>query len=156
MPNEERLIANNKKAFHDYTVEETMEVGIALTGTEVKSLRESKASLRDAFASVKRGEVWLHNVHVSPYSHGNRGNVDPNRARKLLLHRNEIRYLIGKTKETGYTLVPLKMYFAPSGLVKLELALVRGKKAYDKRDALAAKDAKRDVARALKDRTLGR
>ncbi|PKQ20947.1 MAG: SsrA-binding protein [Actinobacteria bacterium HGW-Actinobacteria-6] len=156
MPKEERLIANNKKAFHDYTVEETMEVGIALTGTEVKSLRESKASLRDAFASVKRGEVWLHNVHVSPYSHGNRGNVDPNRARKLLLHRNEIRYLIGKTKETGYTLVPLKMYFAPSGLVKLELALVRGKKAYDKRDALAAKDAKRDVARALKDRTLGR
>lgn len=156
MPKEERLIANNKKAFHDYSIEETIEVGIALTGTEVKSLRESKASLRDAFASVKRGEVWLHQVHISPYSHGNRGNVDPNRARKLLLHKNEIRYLIGKTKETGYTLVPLKMYFAPSGLVKLELALARGKKSYDKRDALAAKDAKRDVARALKDRTLGR
>ncbi|PKQ37474.1 MAG: SsrA-binding protein [Actinobacteria bacterium HGW-Actinobacteria-1] len=156
MPKEERLIANNKKAFHDYTVVETFEVGIALTGTEVKSLRENKASLRDAFASVKRGEVWLHNVHISPYSHGNRGNVDPNRARKLLLHKNEIRYLIGKTKETGFTLVPLKMYFATSGLVKLELALARGKKSYDKRDALAEKDAKRDVARALKDRTLGR
>ena len=156
MPKEERLIANNKKAFHDYSVEETMEVGIALTGTEVKSLRESKASLREAFASVKRGEVWLHQVHISPYSHGNRGNVDPNRARKLLLHKNEIRYLIGKSKETGYTLVPLKMYFAPSGLVKIELALARGKKSYDKRDDLAAKDAKRDVARALKDRTLGR
>ncbi|TDB38819.1 MAG: SsrA-binding protein SmpB [Actinobacteria bacterium] len=156
MPKEERLIANNKKAFHDYTVVETFEVGIALTGTEVKSLRENKASLRDAFASVKRGEVWLHNVHISPYSHGNRGNVDPNRARKLLLHKNEIRYLIGKTKETGFTLVPLKMYFATTGLVKLELALARGKKSYDKRDALAEKDAKRDVARALKDRTLGR
>jgi len=156
MPKEERLIANNKKAFHDYTVVETFEVGIALTGTEVKSLRENKASLRDAFAAVKRGEVWLHNVHISPYSHGNRGNVDPNRARKLLLHKNEIRYLIGKTKETGFTLVPLKMYFATSGLVKLELALARGKKSYDKRDALAEKDAKRDVARALKDRTLGR
>ncbi len=156
MPREETLIANNKKAFHDYTVVETFEVGIALTGTEVKSLRENKASLRDAFASVKRGEVWLHNVHISPYSHGNRGNVDPNRARKLLLHKNEIRYLIGKTKETGFTLVPLKMYFATSGLVKLELALARGKKSYDKRDALAEKDAKRDVARALKDRTLGR
>lgn len=156
MPREETLIANNKKAFHDYTVVETFEVGIALTGTEVKSLRENKASLRDAFASVKRGEVWLHNVHISPYSHGNRGNVDPNRARKLLLHKNEIRYLIGKTKETGFTLVPLKMYFATSGLVKLELALARGKKSYDKREALAEKDAKRDVARALKDRTLGR
>lgn len=156
MPKEERLIANNKKAFHDYSVEETFECGIALTGTEVKSLRENKASLRDSFASVKRGEVWLHQVHIAPYSHGNRGNVDPTRARKLLLHKNEIRYLIGKTKETGYTLVPLKMYFATSGLVKVELALARGKKSYDKRDALAEKDSKRDVERALKERTLGR
>ncbi|MCE5190534.1 MAG: SsrA-binding protein SmpB [Actinomycetia bacterium] len=156
MPKEERLIANNKKAFHDYSVDETFECGIALTGTEVKSLRENKASLRDSFASVKRGEVWLHQVHIAPYSHGNRGNVDPTRARKLLLHKNEIRYLIGKTKETGYTLVPLKMYFATSGLVKVELALARGKKSYDKRDALAEKDSKRDVERALKDRTLGR
>ncbi len=156
MPKEERLIANNKKAFHDYTIVETFEVGIALTGTEVKSLRENNASLRDSFASVKRGEVWLHQVHISPYSHGNRGNVDPTRARKLLLHKNEIRYLIGKTKETGFTLVPIRMYFAASGLVKLELALARGKKSYDKRDDLAAKDSKREVERALKDRTLGR
>lgn len=156
MAKEERLIANNKKAFHDYSVDETFECGIVLTGTEVKSLRENKASLRDSFASVKRGEVWLHQVHIAPYSHGNRGNVDPTRARKLLLHKNEIRYLIGKTKETGYTLVPLKMYFATSGLVKVELALARGKKSYDKRDALAEKDSKRDVERALKDRTLGR
>ncbi|MHB1341543.1 MAG: SsrA-binding protein SmpB [Coriobacteriia bacterium] len=156
MPRDEALIARNKRAFIDYEVDEMFEAGIALTGTEVKSLRESKATLRDAFATVRNGEVWLHNVHIASYSHGNRGNVDPDRTRKLLLHRNEIRYLIGKTKEKGYTLIPLKLYFATSGLVKVELGLARGKKLYDKREALADRDSKRDIERALKDRTLGR
>jgi SsrA-binding protein len=155
MPRDERLISANKKPFHDYFVEETFEAGIALTGTEVKSLRENKASLRDTFATVRRGEVWLHGVHISPYSHGNRSNVDPGRARKLLLHKNEIRYLIGKTKEKGLTLVPLRMYFTPQNLVKIELGLARGKKLYDKRDSIADRDHKRDVERALKERTRG-
>lgn len=156
MPRDERVIATNKKAFHDYAIEETFEAGIALTGTEVKSLRENRASLRDAFATIRNGEVWLHNVHIAPYSHGNRSNPDPDRTRKLLLHRNEIRYLIGKTKEKGLTLVPLRLYFSTSGLVKVELALARGKKLYDKREAIAEREHKREVERALKDRTLGR
>src|SRR5512142_1459488 len=116
MPRENKLIATNKKAYHDYFVDETFEVGIALTGTEVKSLRENGASLRDSFASVRKGEVWLNNVHIAAYSHGK-----PDRARKLLLHKKEIRYLVGKTKERGYTLVPLRLYFSESGLVKVEL-----------------------------------
>jgi len=153
MPREERLIASNKKVFYDYTVDETFEAGIVLTGTEVKSLRESRATLRDAFATVRSNEVWLHGLYVAPYTHGNRSNVEPDRKRKLLLHRNQIRYLVGKTKEKGYTLVPLKMYFAENGLVKLEIGLARGKKTYDKRDAEAARDSKRDIERALKDRT---
>jgi SsrA-binding protein len=152
---ERKNISENKKAYHDYFVEETFETGIALTGTEVKSLRENRASLRESFATVRDGEVWLHNVHISPYSHGNRSNVDPNRARKLLLHRNEIRYLIGKTKEKGWTLVPLKMYFAENGLAKVELGLVRGKKLYDKRDTIAKRDQERDVERAMRERQKG-
>ncbi len=156
MARDERTIAVNKKAFHDYEVVETFEAGIALTGTEVKSLRENKASLRDAFATIRGGEVWLHNVHIAPYSHGNRSNPDPDRTRKLLLHRNEIRYLIGKTKEKGLTLIPLKLYFSPAGLVKVELALARGKRLHDKREAIAEREHKREVERALKDRTLGR
>lgn len=156
MARDERTIAVNKKAFHDYEVVETFEAGIALTGTEVKSLRENKASLRDAFATIRGGEVWLHNVHIAPYSHGNRSNPDPDRTRKLLLHRNEIRYLIGKTKEKGLTLIPLKLYFSPAGLVKVELALARGKRLHDKREAIAEREHRREVERALKDRTLGR
>lgn len=156
MARDERTIAVNKKAFHDYEVVETFEAGIVLTGTEVKSLRENKASLRDAFATIRGGEVWLHNVHIAPYSHGNRSNPDPDRTRKLLLHRNEIRYLIGKTKEKGLTLIPLKLYFSPAGLVKVELALARGKRLHDKREAIAEREHKREVERALKDRTLGR
>ena len=155
MPRDEKLIASNKKVFHDYFVDETFEAGIALTGTEVKSLRENKANLRDSFATVKKGEVWLHGVHISPYSHGNRSNVDTDRPRKLLLHKAEIRYLLGKTKEKGFTLVPLKMYFSPNNLVKVELGLVRGKKLYDKRADIASKDQKRDVERALRDRQKG-
>lgn len=152
MAAEERLISTNKKAFHDYFVDETFEAGVALTGTEVKSLRENKANLRDCYASIKKGEMWLHGVHISPYSHGNRGNVDTDRARKLLLHKREIRYLVGKTKERGYTLVPLRMYFTPQNLVKVEIGLARGKKLYDKRDAIAERDQKRDVERALRER----
>lgn len=155
MDTEKRVIATNKKAFHDYTVEETFECGIELTGTEVKSLRENRASLRDAFATVRGGQVWLHGVHIAPYSHGNRANVDPDRERRLLLHKNEIRYLAGKTKERGYTLVPLRLYFSPRNLVKVELALARGKKLYDKRRAIAARDQAREVERELRDRGRG-
>ncbi|MDO8914977.1 MAG: SsrA-binding protein SmpB [Coriobacteriia bacterium] len=155
MSREEKTISNNKKAFHDYFVDERFETGIALTGTEVKSLRESGASLRDTFATVRNGEVWLHGVYIAPYSHGNRSNVETGRARKLLMHRKEIRYLIGKTKEKGYALVPIRLYFTTANLVKVELGLARGKKLYDKRDAMAEADAKRDAQRELRDRTKG-
>lgn len=155
MSTHEKLIANNKKAYHDYAVEETFEAGIVLTGTEVKSLREARASLKDTYALVRRGEVWILGLHIAPYSHGNRSNVNPDRERKLLLHKNEIRYLIGKTKERGYALVPLKMYFSDSNKVKVELALARGKKLYDKRDDIAKRDQQRDMERALRDRQKG-
>jgi len=155
MAREEKTLATNKKAYHDYFVDETFEAGIALTGTEVKSLRENRANLRDSFATVKGGELWLHGVHISPYSHGNRSNVDPNRSRKLLLHKSEIRYLLGKTKERGYTLVPLRIYLSPANLVKIEIGLARGKKLYDKRETIARRDQEREVERALKDRTRG-
>lgn len=152
---DDRLIASNKKARHDYFIDETFETGIVLTGTEVKSLRQNRATLRESFATVRDGEVWLHHVHISPYSHGNRANVDPDRARKLLLHKNEIRYLIGKTKERGYTLVPLRMYFSPANKVKVELGLARGKKNYDKRDDIAKRDQQRDIERSVRDRQKG-
>ena len=152
MTKTDRNIARNKKAYHDYFIEETFECGIELTGTEVKSLRENHASLRECFATVRDGEVWMHGVHIAPYSHGNRMNVDPDRKRRLLLHKKEIRYLIGKTKERGYTLVPLSMYFSPANRVKVEIGLARGKKLHDKRDAIAAKDQQRDVERAIRDR----
>jgi SsrA-binding protein len=155
MPRDEKSIANNKKAYHDYFVDEVFECGIELTGTEVKSLRDSGASLRESYATIRRGEVWLLGVHVAPYSQGNRSNVDPDRARKLLLHKKEIRYLVGKTKERGNTLIPLKMYFAPNNMVKVELGLVHGKKLYDKRADIAAKDQTRDVERALRERQKG-
>ena len=155
MTKNDHLIASNKKAYHDYFIEETFETGIELTGTEVKSLRENKASLRESFATITNAEVWMHGVHVAPYSHGNRSNVEPDRKRKLLLHKKEIRYLIGKTKERGYTLVPLSMYFSPTNKVKVELGLARGKKTYDKRDAIAERDQKRDLERALRNRQKG-
>lgn len=155
MAAENRNIASNKKARHDYFIDETFECGIELTGTEVKSLRENRATLRDSFATVRHGEVWLHGVHIAPYSHGNRANVDPDRQRRLLLHKKEIRYLIGKTKERGLTLVPLSLYFSPANKVKVELGLARGKKLYDKRDAIAARDQQRDVERSLRERTKG-
>jgi SsrA-binding protein len=156
MPREKKLIARNKKARHDYFIDEVFEAGIELTGTEVKSLRERGTTLRDCFATIKRGEAWLHNVHISPYSHGNRANVDPDRTRRLLLHKKEIRYLQGKTQERGFTLVPLSMYFNESNLAKVELGLAHGKKQHDKRADIAKRDHDRDVERALKDRTQGR
>lgn len=152
MSTTERALAKNKKAYHDYFVEETFECGIELTGTEVKSLRENGASLRECYATVRRGEVWLHGIHIAPYSHGNRANVDPDRQRKLLLHKKEIRYLIGKTKERGFTLVPLSLYLSPQNRVKVELGLCRGKKLYDKRDSIAKRDQERDVQRSLRER----
>lgn len=155
MLREEKNISTNKKALHDYFVEERFEAGIALTGTEVKSLRENGAALRDCFATVRSGEVWLHGVHIAAYSHGNRGNVEPGRSRKLLLHKKQIRYLIGATKEKGFALIPLRLYFTEANLVKVEIALARGKKLYDKRDSIAERDANRDAERDLRERQKG-
>lgn len=155
MAREEKTIANNKKARHDFFIEETLEAGIVLTGTEVKSMRENGVNLRDTFATIKKDELWLNGVHIAPYSHGNRANPDTDRARKLLVHKKEIRYLLGKTKESGYTLVPLRIYFDENNRAKVELALARGKKLFDKRHAIAERDAKRDVERTLGQRIKG-
>ncbi len=152
MTREPKNIATNKKAYHDFFIEEVYEAGIELTGTEVKSLRERGAQLRDSYASIRRGEVFLTGVHVSPYSHGNRANVDPDRQRRLLLHKKEIRHLAEKTAERGFTLVPLRMYFDANNRAKVEIGLARGKKLYDKRATIAERDQKRDMERALRDR----
>ncbi|MBK5211966.1 MAG: SsrA-binding protein SmpB [Coriobacteriia bacterium] len=148
----DRKIASNRKAYHDYSIEETFECGIVLSGTEVKSIRENGLSLKESYASVRDGEVWLLNVHIKPYSHGNLENPDPDRARKLLMHKKQIRYLLGETKEAGYTLVPTRVYFSRANKVKVELGVARGKKLYDKRADIAKKDAARDMERALKER----
>ena len=149
MPREtgRKVIASNRKARHDYAVLDTYEAGIVLTGTEVKSLRAGRASLVDGFALIDNGEVYLHGVHVPEYVAGTWTNHAPRRVRKLLLHRSEIEKLIGKIKEGGLTLVPLSLYFS-DGRAKVELALARGKKAYDKRQDLAKRDANREIARA--------
>ena len=144
----ERTVVANRRARHDYHLEETYEAGIQLVGSEVKSLREGRASLQDAYAKVRGGEVWLVNMHIALYPQAGPFNHDPLRARKLLLHKAEIRRLVGKVKERGYTLVPLRVYFR-RGLAKVELALARGKKQYDKREDLARREAERQVARAL-------
>jgi SsrA-binding protein len=143
-----KLIAQNRKARHDYTVLDTYEAGVMLTGTEVKSLRQGRASLVDGFATIDDGEVFLRNVHIPEYEQGSWTNHEPRRVRKLLLHRAEIERLIGKTKESGLTLVPLSLYFS-QGKVKVELALARGKRSYDKRQDLARRDADREMQRAL-------
>ncbi len=153
MGREAITIAKNRKALHEYEVLETLEAGIELTGTEVRSLRESHCQLTDCFALVRNGEVWLHNVHIPPYSHGNIANVDPDRKRRLLLHKKEIRRLQEQVREKGMAIVPLKMYFKENALVKVELAVARGKKLYDKRASMAARDSKREVERALKERS---
>lgn len=150
-----KLIAQNKKARHDYHVEDTFEAGLVLQGTEVKSLRAGRASLVDAYGRIKDGEVWLENAHIPEYTEGTWTNHEPRRPRKLLLHRHEIARLIGKTKESGLTLVPLSLYFK-DGKAKVEIALARGKKAYDKRQSLAERDAAREIARASGRRAKGR
>ena len=149
-----KLIANNKKAYHDYFIEDTYEAGIALAGTEVKSLRMGKCSIKESFIRVEDEEVFVYQMHISPYEKGNIFNKDPLRVRKLLLHKNEIRKLIGQQKMKGYTLIPLKVYFKDS-LVKVEVGLARGKKLYDKRDDIAKKDVKREAERDFKVRNLG-
>lgn len=147
----EKIIATNRKARHEYEILDSLEAGIVLTGTEVKSLRAGKANLKDSYANVRNGEVFLYSMHISPYSHGNYNNHDPLRDRKLLLHKKEIKKLIGKVQEKGLTLVPLKLYFK-DGKVKVELAVARGKKIYDKRRDIAKRDAERDLQRQLRDK----
>ena len=144
-----KLIANNKKAYHDFFVDDTYETGISLAGTEVKSLRMGKCSIKEAFVRIENGEVIIYGMHISPYEKGNIFNKDPLRPRKLLMHKYEINKLMGKIKEKGMTLVPLKVYFKGS-LVKVEIGLARGKKLYDKRDDIAKKDQRREVERDYK------
>ncbi|MFQ5652900.1 MAG: SsrA-binding protein SmpB [bacterium] len=144
-----KIITNNRKARHDFHILDTIEAGIVLHGTEVKSLRAGKANLKDSYANVKNQEVYLCRSHISPYTHGNINNHDPLRERKLLLHRKEIKKLIGKTQEKGLTLVPLKLYFK-NGKVKVELAVAKGKKLYDKRQDMAKRESDREMKRALK------
>ncbi len=148
---EEKVISRNRKAQHDYFLEEAFETGIVLTGTEVKSVRQAKVNLKDSYAQVEGGELFLYNMHISPYEQGNRFNHDPLRKRKLLMHRREIGRLTGKVKEKGYTLVPVKLYLK-GGLVKVELALAKGKHMYDKRQALREKESMREAERALKEK----
>ncbi len=144
-----KLVANNKKAYHDYFIDDKYEAGIELFGTEVKSIRMGKCSIKEAFVKIENGEVYVYGMHISPYEKGNIFNKDPLRVKKLLLHRLEIRRLLSKIKEKGYTLVPLQVYFKGS-LVKVELGLARGKKLYDKRDDIAKKDARREMEREFK------
>ncbi|OUO90446.1 SsrA-binding protein [Gordonibacter sp. An230] len=153
MRREETTIAKNRKALHEYEVLETIEAGIELTGCEVRSLRDNHCQLTDCFALVRGGEVWLHNVHIPPYANGNIANPDPDRKRKLLLHKRQIRQLQERVREKGLALVPLRMYFKENALVKVELAVARGKKLYDKRASMAERDSRREVERALKERS---
>ena len=146
------VIVTNRKAYHDYFIEEKFEVGIVLLGTEVKSLRDGRINLLDSYASVRDGEVFLHHCHISPYSHGNMMNHDPMRVRKLLLHKKEIHKLLGKTQQQGLTLIPLRLYFTERGHAKVELGLAKGKKLHDRRETLKAREAGREVERAIKDR----
>jgi SsrA-binding protein len=145
-----KQVASNRKALHDYFVEDTFEAGVALTGTEIKSVRGSRVNLRDGYVQIRGGDAWLVNVHISPYDFGNRENHEPKRDRRLLLHRREINKLLTKVSERGWTIVPLRMYLK-NGLAKIEIALVRGKRLYDKRDAIAERDMDRELQRAAKD-----
>lgn len=153
MPHQQgiKVIAQNRKAFHDYFVEEKMECGIALFGTEVKSIRQGRVNLKESWAQVRKGEIWIEGMHISPYEQGNIFNRDPLRPRKLLLHRNEIRKLDGLIMRQGFTLIPLEMYFK-DGRVKVQLGLCKGKKQHDKRDAAAQKDSDREIQRAMRQR----
>ncbi|EDN8197518.1 SsrA-binding protein SmpB [Listeria monocytogenes] len=146
-----KLVAQNKKARHDYAIEEIFEAGIVLQGTEIKSVRNARVNLKDSYARIDKGEIFLHNMHISPYEQGNRYNHDPLRTRKLLLHKKQISRLMGETKESGYSIVPLKMYIK-DGYAKVLIGVARGKKKYDKRQDLKQKEAKRDIERAFKER----
>ena len=147
-----KLVANSKKARHDYFIEEVYEAGIVLTGTEIKSVRQGKVSIKESYAKIERGELIVHGMNISPYEQGNRYNVEPLRPRKLLLHKQEIRKLIGYTTMKGMTLVPLNMYINEDGRAKVEIAVARGKKNYDKRETIARRDAARDIDRKMKER----
>mgnify|MGYP001414812571 CR=1 FL=1 len=144
-----RLICQNKKAYHDYEIVETLEAGMVLLGTEVKSLRDGRANLKDSYAKVKKGEVFLYGLHISPYSHASYNNHEPERVRKLLLHAYEIKRLFGKTQEKGFSLIPLRLYFK-GGRVKVQIALAQGKKSYDKRQSIKKKEEKRELDRVRK------
>ena len=148
---EGKVLAQNRKASHDYMILDTIEAGMVLTGTEIKSVRKAKINLKDGYASIRNGEVFLQNVHISPFEQGNIFNHDPLRTRKLLLHKKQIKYLIEETKTTGVTLVPLRVYLK-NGVAKVLIGLAKGKKSYDKRDALKQKDMKREIDRAMKER----
>ncbi|HKM38726.1 MAG TPA: SsrA-binding protein SmpB [bacterium] len=150
-----KIVCSNRKARHDYLILETYEAGLVLVGTEVKSLRAGRASLRDSYAQAKNGELILYNMHISPYQQGGYVNHDPRRPRKLLLQKSEIRRLVTTSQEKGLTLVPLKLYFNERGWAKVELALARGKRQYDKRADMAERDAKREMERAFKEHSLG-
>lgn len=149
---EDKTVAQNRKARHDYFIIDSFETGMVLTGTEIKSLREGRANLKDGYAMIRGGELWLENVHISPYDKGTHYNVDPLRTRKLLVHKREIIRLTQRTKEQGFTLVPLKLYIKQGRYAKCELALAKGKQLHDKREAMAERDAAREMERAAKDR----
>lgn len=146
-----KIVSENRKAFHDYFIEDRIEAGIVLTGTEIKSIRNGKVNLKDSYARINDGEIWVHQMHISPYEQGNRFNHDPLRPRKLLLHRTEINKLVGKIQLQGLTLLPIKLYLK-NGMAKVELAVGQGKKNYDKRQVLAEREGKRDIERALRER----
>jgi SsrA-binding protein len=146
-----KLVCQNRKAYHDYHIEDTIEAGISLLGTEVKSLREGKANLKDSYVMIKEGQAFLLNCHISPYSHGNRMNQDPLRTRKLLLHRKEINSLAGKAIAKGYALIPLKIYFKDS-FAKVEIGLAKGKRLFEKRETIKERESRREIERAMKDR----
>ena len=152
---QKKILANNKKARHDYFIEEVYEAGMALTGTEIKSMRQGRLNLKESFAKIEGDELILYGMHISPYEQGNRFNVDPLRPRKLLLHREEIRKLIGYTTQKGLTLVPLSVYLNEKGLAKMEIAVARGKKLYDKRDDIAKRDSERRMQKEMKNRNFG-
>jgi len=146
----ENIVCTNRKAYHDYFIEETYEAGISLLGTEVKSLREGKANLKDSYVIIKGGEAFLLNCHISPYSHGNIQNHEPLRTRKLLLHWHEINKIWGKLSQKGYTLIPLKIYFNKKGKAKVEIGLCKGKRQYEKRETIKEKEAQREIQRHLR------
>ena len=147
----EQTVALNRRARHDYAIEQTLEAGLVLTGTEIKSIRAGRVNLAEAYARIEKGEAWLIGAHIAPYEQGNRNNHEPTRTRKLLLHRDQISELVGRTQAKGFTLVPLKLYIR-NGMAKLEIGIARGKKAYDKRRTIAERDARRELERSTKER----